>query len=100
MHPRRLEYRLLRAMSQANRDFDLLAEGDRILVAMSGGKDSYAMMWGLMKMQASAEYSFELVPYHLDQGQPGHDVSPMRGHLEALGLPYEIEYQDTYTRVV
>ncbi len=100
MHPRRLEYRILRSFSQANRDFGLVTEGDRILVAMSGGKDSYALMWALMKLKASAEYSFDLVGYHLDQGQPGHDVSPIKGHLEQLGVPFEIEYQDTYTRVV
>ena len=53
MHPRKLETRILQAMNLANRDFELMGKGDRILVAMSGGKDSYAMMWGLLKLQAA-----------------------------------------------
>jgi tRNA 2-thiocytidine biosynthesis protein TtcA len=100
MHPRKLETRILQAVNLANRDFNLLAEGDRVLVAMSGGKDSYGLMWALQRIQAAAPYDFELVGYHLDQGQPGHDVTPLRGHLDRLGVPFEIEYQDTYTRVV
>lgn len=100
MHPRRLESRILKNISLANRDFDLLGEGDRILVALSGGKDSYAMLWGLLRLQASAAYNFSIVAYHLDQGQPGHDTSPIEAHIKELGVNYEIEYQDTYTRVV
>lgn len=100
MHERRLESRILKAINQANREFSLIGEGDRILVAVSGGKDSYGLLWALQKLQASAEFQFELVAYHLDQGQPGHDTSPIEAHIKTLGLPYEIEYQDTYTRVV
>lgn len=100
MHPKRLESRILRGMNEANRDHRLVEAGDRILVAMSGGKDSYALLWGLRHMQAAAPIDFDLVPYHLDQGQPGHDVEPLRAHLQSIGLPFEIEYQDTYTRVV
>ena len=100
MYGKRLEQRILKAMNQANRDFSLLAAGDRILVALSGGKDSYGMLWGLMKMRAAAAYPFELVAFHLDQGQPGHDVAPIEEHMKSTGLPYEVEYQDTYTRVV
>ena len=100
MHARRLEQRIIKAVNQANREFSLFGEGDRILVALSGGKDSYGMLWALMNIQRSAAFRFELVPYHLDQGQPGHDVSPIEAHIQTTGLPYEIEYQDTYTRVV
>lgn len=100
MHSRRLESRILKATNLANRRFGLLAEGDRILVAMSGGKDSYGLLWALQKLQAATPYKFELVPYHLDQGQPGHDTSPIDGYLRALGVPYEIEKQDTYSRVI
>src|SRR5690606_31532489 len=64
MHLKRLEYRILKAMNRASRDFDLLAPHDRILVALSGGKDSYAMLWGLQKLQAAAPFPFELVAYH------------------------------------
>jgi tRNA 2-thiocytidine biosynthesis protein TtcA len=100
MHPRKLETRILQAVNLANRDFNLISHGDRILIAMSGGKDSYGMMWALQKIRASAVYDFELVAYHLDQGQPGHNPEPIETYMKGLGLPYEIEYQDTYTRVV
>ena len=100
MHPRKLESRILQSMNLANRDFGLVTEGDRILVAMSGGKDSYGLMWGLMKMRAAMPFDFDLVAYHLDQGQPGHNPKPLEEHMKGLGLPYEIEYQDTYSRVV
>lgn len=99
-HPKALESRILKAIGQANRAFDLFAPGDRILVALSGGKDSYGMLWALMKLQRQSPIKFELFAYHLDQGQPGHDTGPIERHVQALGLPYEIEYQDTYTRVV
>ncbi|RYF10097.1 MAG: tRNA 2-thiocytidine(32) synthetase TtcA, partial [Deltaproteobacteria bacterium] len=54
----------------------------------------------LQRLQATAAYRFDLVCYHLDQGQPGHNPAPLEAHMRATGLPYEIEYQDTYTRVV
>lgn len=100
MHPRRLEQRLLKNLNLANRHFGLLAEGDRILVAMSGGKDSYALLWGLRKLQAATPYKFELIAYHLNQGQPNHDTSPLENYLKQTGVPYEIEFQDTYSRVI
>jgi tRNA 2-thiocytidine biosynthesis protein TtcA len=100
MHPKTLESRLMKAVGQANRDFDLIKPNDRILVALSGGKDSYGMLWVLQKLRAQAPYPFDLVLFHLDQGQPGHDTSPIEAHMVASGLPYEVEYQDTYTRVV
>ncbi len=100
MHAKRLEQRILRAMIKANRDYRMIDHGDKVLVALSGGKDSYGLLWALMHLKASAEFEFDIVAYHLDQGQPGHDTSPIEGHVKALGIPYEIEYQDTYTRVV
>jgi tRNA 2-thiocytidine biosynthesis protein TtcA len=100
MHPTRLHSRISKALNQANRDFGLIGEGDRILVALSGGKDSYGLLWALQRLQAAASFKFDLVCYHLDQGQPGHDPSPLEAHMQRAGLPYEIEYQDTYTRVV
>ena len=100
MHPKKLEHRIMQGVARACRDFALLAPGDRILVAMSGGKDSYGLLWILEKLQKSLPFPLPLVAYHLDQGQPGHDISPLEAHFKKLGLPYEIEYQDTYTRVV
>jgi len=100
MHPRKLESRILQNVHKANRDFGLVQGGDRVLVAMSGGKDSYGLLWALQKVQAALPDKFEIFAYHLDQGQPGHDPKPLESHLRELGVPYEIEYQDTYSRVV
>ena len=100
MHPKRLESRILKAVTRACRDFGMLNPDDKILVALSGGKDSYALAWALKHIQAAVPFKLELVAYHLDQGQPGHDTHPIEGHMKTLGLPYEVEYQDTYTRVV
>ena len=92
--------RILKSVGQANREFGLLAEGDRVLVALSGGKDSYGMLWALQHQQKTLPIRIELFAYHLDQGQPGHDTGPIERHMQAVGVPYEVEYQDTYTRVV
>ena len=100
MHPKRLESRILRAMTRASRDYDLIGPGDRILVALSGGKDSYGLMWGLQKLQAAVPFRFGLVAYHLDQGQPGHETHGIEGFMKSIGVPHEIEYQNTYSKVV
>lgn len=100
MHPNRLHQRISKAVNQANRQFALVGQGDRLLVALSGGKDSYGLLWALQRLRAAASFHFDMVCYHLDQGQPGHDPAPLAAHMQASMLPYEIEYQDTYTRVV
>jgi tRNA 2-thiocytidine biosynthesis protein TtcA len=100
MQPRRLEGRIFKAVNRANRDFGLIGEGDRILLAMSGGKDSFGLYWALRKLQAAAAYDFDLVLYHLNQGQPGHDTGPIEAFMRNTALPFEIEFQDTYSRVV
>ena len=100
MHPKRLEGRILKAVHRANRDFLTVQPDDRILVAVSGGKDSFAMLWVLQKLRAAHPFRVELVAFHLDQAQPGHDPTPIREHFEAIGVEYEIERQDTYSRVV
>ncbi len=100
MHIKQLERRITKGMGQAILDFGLIVPNDKILVAMSGGKDSYTLMWALQQFQKAAPFDFELVAYHLDQGQPGHNVRPLEEHMASLGVPYEVEYQDTYTRVL
>ncbi|MBN1962882.1 MAG: tRNA 2-thiocytidine(32) synthetase TtcA [Deltaproteobacteria bacterium] len=100
MHPRKLESRILKAVNLANRDFNLFEAGDRILVAMSGGKDSFALLWAISRLQAALPQKFEIVAYHLDQGQPGHNVKPLEQYLKEFGVPFEIEFQDTYSRVI
>lgn len=96
----RIERRILRQVGRAIEDFGLIESGDRILVAMSGGKDSYALLAILDLLRARAPVQFELVPWHLDQGQPGYDGEPLRRYLEARGGEFHIEHQDTYSIVI
>src|SRR6266545_2566416 len=98
-HVHRLEKRLLRATSEAIRDFDLVAEGDRIMVAVSGGKDSWTLLHLLMRLRERAPVSFDLLAVNLDQGQPGFPAEIVEGHLRAVGVPYRMLRRDTYSIV-
>ncbi|MCB1167955.1 MAG: tRNA 2-thiocytidine(32) synthetase TtcA, partial [Leptospiraceae bacterium] len=89
-----------RSVGKAIHDFDLIHDGDRILVAMSGGKDSLFLLHILLEFQKKAPISFELFPVHLDQGQPGHEPAALENIVESWGLPLHIEYQDTYSTVL
>ncbi len=95
----KLERRLLRAAAEAVRDFDLVCEGDRILVAVSGGKDSYTLLHLLMRMRERAPIAFELVAVNLDQGQPGYPAEVVERHFQAVGVPYRMLRKDTYSVV-
>ena len=95
----RLERRLIRAASEAIRDFELVADGDRILVAVSGGKDSYTLLHVLMRLRERAPVDFGLVAVNLDQGHPGYPAEVVRAHLEAVGVPYRMLRKDTYSVV-
>ena len=96
----KLEHRLLHKVGRAIQDFNLIEDGDRILVAMSGGKDSYAMLSILDKIRRRAPVNFDLLPWHLDQVQPGYDGAPLEAWLQARGGEYVIARQDTYSIVV
>ena len=104
MRERALETKIVRLINRANREYHLINPGDRILVALSGGKDSYSMMWALTKIRAATNFSFDIVAYHLDQGQPGYAGAPMTRYMTMLeqehGITTEIELQNTYERVV
>ena len=91
--------RLMRTMQRSISRYGLIAEGDRILVAISGGKDSYTMLDLLWQARLRAPVAFELVAVHLDQGQPGYDGSPLHAWLEQSGIPFEILHEDTYSVV-
>jgi tRNA 2-thiocytidine biosynthesis protein TtcA len=80
-------------------EFDLISEGDRIMVAVSGGKDSYALLLLLETMRRRAPIHFELVAVHLDQAQPGHDATPLAAWLDARGFQHRIVREDTYSIV-
>jgi tRNA 2-thiocytidine biosynthesis protein TtcA len=96
---RRLEHRLQSEVGTTCRRYQLLAPGDRIMVAMSGGKDSYTLFHLLTRIVPRLPFRVELVAVHLDQVQPGYDGSALRAHLEASGQPFEILREDTYSVV-
>jgi tRNA 2-thiocytidine biosynthesis protein TtcA len=96
---RRLEHRLYRDVRATCERYQLLAPGDRIMVAMSGGKDSYTLFHLLTRLVPRLPFRVELVAVHLDQAQPGYDGSGLRAHLEASGQPFEILREDTYSVV-
>jgi tRNA 2-thiocytidine biosynthesis protein TtcA len=95
----RLEKRIIRAAAQAIQDFDLIGQGDRIMVAVSGGKDSYTLLHVLMRLRERAPIDFDLVAVNLDQGQPGYPAGVVEGHLRAVGVPYRMIARDTYSVV-
>src|SRR5690606_14532516 len=92
--------RLSRAMGKTIADYQLIADGDHVMVAVSGGKDSYTLLDLLRRAQRKAPISFRITAVHLDQVQPGYDGAPLRRWLEDFGAPFEIVREDTYSTVV
>jgi tRNA 2-thiocytidine biosynthesis protein TtcA len=95
----RLEKLLYRQVKETCERHELLAAGDRIMVAMSGGKDSYTLFHLLTKLVPRLPFKVELIAVHLDQVQPGYDGAGLRAWLEATGQPFEILREDTYSVV-
>jgi tRNA 2-thiocytidine biosynthesis protein TtcA len=94
-----LERDLSRDLGRAIADFDLVGEGDRVMVCVSGGKDSYTLLHLLERARRRAPVRFEIVAVHLDQGHPGYDGAPLENWLRTHGHDYRILREDTYTIV-
>jgi len=98
--PPRVTWKLSRTMLRTVAAHRLIEADDRILVAVSGGKDSYTLLDLLWKARRKAPVRFELIAFHLDQGQPGYDGRPLRQWLERCGARFEIAREDTYSLVL
>jgi tRNA 2-thiocytidine biosynthesis protein TtcA len=94
-----LERELLHDVGRAVAEFDLISEGDRIMVAVSGGKDSFALLLLLETLRRRAPVRFSLVALHLDQAQPGHDSAPIERWLRERGFEHRMAREDTYSIV-
>src|SRR5256885_16288269 len=96
---RRLEYRLARDLKGTCERYQLLAPDDRVMIAMSGGKDSYTLFHLLTRLAPRLPFAVELVAVYLDQVQPGYDGAGLRAFLESSGCRFEILREDTYSVV-
>ena len=95
-----LEGKLLKKVQKTSLTYDLLAPNDKIMVAVSGGKDSYTLLQLLISLKKKLPFPIELIAVHLDQKQPNYDGRPLQAYLADLSVPFEILAEDTYSVVL
>ncbi|MEO6984385.1 MAG: tRNA 2-thiocytidine(32) synthetase TtcA, partial [Paralcaligenes sp.] len=99
----KLGKRLIRETGRAIKDFNMIEDGDKVMVCLSGGKDSYSLLDILLTLKSRAPINFDIIAVNLDQKQPGFPADTLPNYLSGLGVPFHIETRDTYsivTRVI